>query len=319
MGGSAAADILDGAGGDDILIGFGGDDLLVGGDGRDGVVYLEDGGASGVAVDLSAGTGRDTHGDNDTLVSIEDITGTHLADLIIGSSAANQLVGKSGDDVLEAVGGGGALFGNSGDDRLIAGSGGDTLHGGSGAADVVDYLQAATGGIFDLTSGSGQVGVLALDTLMGFEDVIGTRFSDTVIGNDYANFIIAKSGDDTLFSEAGDDEIHGNSGDDVISGGLGNDLLVGGSGIDTLDFGARAGIALTFLSGVTVDLNRDSAADGLGSTDNFRGFENLAGTPGRDVFLGDSVANVLTGGDGNDVLVGRGGDMNSSAAPGSTG
>ena len=308
MGGSAAADILDGAGGDDILIGFGGDDFLIGGDGRDGVVYLEDGGASGVAVDLSAGTGRDTHGDNDTLVSIEDITGAHLADLIIGNSAANQLVGKSGDDVLEAVGGGDALFGNSGDDRLIAGSGGDTLLGGSGAADVVDYLQAAAGGIFDLTSGSGQVGVLALDTLTGIEDVIGTGFSDTVIGNDEANFIIAKSGDDTLFGEAGDDEIHGNSGDDVISGGLGNDLLVGGSGIDTLDFGARAGIALTFLSGVTVDLNRDSPADGLGSTDTFRGFEDLAGTPGRDVFLGDDVANVLTGGDGNDVLVGRGGD-----------
>ena len=93
------------------------------------------------------------------------------------------------DEILEAVGGGDALFDNSGDDRLIADSGGDALHGVSYAADVVGYLQAAAGGILDLTSGSGQVCMI---TWTGIEDVIMARFVDTIIGNKDANFIIAK-------------------------------------------------------------------------------------------------------------------------------
>ena len=160
--GSETGNALDGAGGADTLRGNGGDDVLTGGAGNDGL----DGGSGNDALSggddndtliggagndtLDGGAGSDTAsyatstaivkvslaitatqatggGGNDTLVSIENLTGGSAADLLVGNGDANVLDGGAGADQI--VGGDGAdvLIGGAGRDVLVGGGGGDTF------------------------------------------------------------------------------------------------------------------------------------------------------------------------------------------------
>lgn len=74
-------------------------------------------------------------------VSIENVTGTKFADMLIGDQGANvlkglagkdQLSGQKGSDVLKGSGGNDQLDGGNGQDTLIGGGGKDTLTGGRG-------------------------------------------------------------------------------------------------------------------------------------------------------------------------------------------
>ena len=115
LGGGAGNDTLLGGDGNDTLQGNSGNDSLVGGAGTDRAWY---GGASGaVNVDLVAGTASGADG-NDTLVSIEHVTGSGYDDRIFGDGAANSIDGGAGNDTL--VGGGGL-------DTLSGGAGNDTI------------------------------------------------------------------------------------------------------------------------------------------------------------------------------------------------
>jgi Ca2+-binding RTX toxin-like protein len=90
-------DRLYGDSGDDVLLGGRGDDSVDGGIGRDRASWYNDGGTQGIVVDLVEG--KATRGrEIDTLVSIEDVTGTAHADAINGSSAANNIRAAGGDD-----------------------------------------------------------------------------------------------------------------------------------------------------------------------------------------------------------------------------
>jgi len=102
-------DLLYGAANNDRLAGGEGNDLMDGGGGTDVARYDKDGGGQGVTVNLSAvahggvaaGTAIDSHGDTDTLVSIEQVRGTNYGDLLIGGGGVDDLRGRGGDDVLE--------------------------------------------------------------------------------------------------------------------------------------------------------------------------------------------------------------------------
>src|SRR5882757_236708 len=87
--GEAGDDILHGGDFNARLIGGSGADLLSGGLGTDTADYS--GSPAGVTVDLGFGTGHGGDAEGDTLVSIEGITGSALADT---------LTGDAGDDVL---------------------------------------------------------------------------------------------------------------------------------------------------------------------------------------------------------------------------
>ena len=81
--GLAAADRLYGELGNDLLKGGLGNDRVDGGDGTDRASWYDDGGTRGVTVDLSNGTA--TRGsETDTLLSIENVTGTIYADVLYG-------------------------------------------------------------------------------------------------------------------------------------------------------------------------------------------------------------------------------------------
>lgn len=117
---------LEGLGGDDVLEGLGGNDTLDGGPGRDGVDFNAS--PDGVTVDLKDGTASGEG--EDTLVSIQDVTGSSEGDTILGSTVSNTLDGGGGPDLLRGGDGDDTLNGGGGSDSLVGGNNKDTLNGG---------------------------------------------------------------------------------------------------------------------------------------------------------------------------------------------
>jgi Ca2+-binding RTX toxin-like protein len=138
LSGDANANVLAGGGGSDLLAGRGGADTLDGGGGTDTVDYSA--AAAGVVVDLAAGVASaDGDGGSDTLVSVENVTGSSLGDSLSGDANANVLAG-----------GGGA-------DNLVGGLGADTIDGWPGD----DTISARDGIIDTITCGGGTDSVTA--------------------------------------------------------------------------------------------------------------------------------------------------------------
>src|SRR5262249_5812115 len=120
--GLGGSDTLSGLGGEDLLDGGDGDDALDGGTGVDSATYASAG--LGVVVSLAVAGAQDTGGaGNDTLVSIENLTGSAFDDKLAGNDTANQLSGLAGSDRLDGAGR---------PDPLVGGGGGDIPVGGSG-------------------------------------------------------------------------------------------------------------------------------------------------------------------------------------------
>jgi Ca2+-binding RTX toxin-like protein len=221
-GNQSGNDKLDGGSGNDQLFGELGNDTLIGGtginklDGGDGIdtaSYAAS--ASGMIISVAgAGNGIAFAVDNsvnDTLLNIENIIGSNLADQIGGSAAINVIDAGNGNDLIH--GGGGA-------DIMNGGGGVDTAaYGGSGAGVNVNLgvvIQVSAGssvGLLQTVAGTGAGGDAQGDTLTGIENLIGSNFVDTLTGNLAAN------------------KLEGGAGDDVINGGSGNDLIVGGASV----------------------------------------------------------------------------------------
>ena len=293
--GDDGSDVIDGANGDDLLLGGDGDDSLAGGRGDDVVDgglgvdtadYSQDGGAAGISVDLTQASGQvtDTHGDTDTLVSIEHIIGSSSSDIFIGDSTANRFIGADGAD------------------QFVASGGNDTLTGGSGI-DVVDYSGWASG--INVAGANVSKGSGYNDTLSGIEHIIGTSQSDGFIGDGSGNVFEGRGGDDTFV------------------GGAGSDSLDGGSGSDTVDYsqdGGSYGVTVNLDDGAARDTfgNTDALSSieqviGTNQTDNILGgadAETLRGNGGADLLFGGGGNDALFGDAGNDVLIaGSGSDL----------
>ncbi|WP_342240565.1 M10 family metallopeptidase C-terminal domain-containing protein [Inquilinus sp. OTU3971] len=344
--GGSGDDELDGDTGIDRLVGGDGDDLFEGGVGADRL----DGGAGidtaryygsngGVTVDLSTGatSGGDAWGD--TLVSIENITGSFGDDILIGNAGANVLKGLDGDDLLR---------GGAGADRLEGGF--DT--------DTVSYYIGSIGVTIDLSANTGSGGDAQGDTLFGFENVSGSQGNDRVTGNIFANILQGWNGDDVLQGGAGADRLDGgggidtasyaiswvgvtadlstgtgrggeaeddilvsienldgsqkadiligNAGANALKGGDGNDTLRGGGGADRLDGGTGIDTAIysTGSVGVAVDLSAGTGSGGDAQGDILVSIENLDGSQANDQLTGNADANLLKGLAGADVLRG---------------
>lgn len=120
--GTQFADVFKGSTRAEEFMGLGGKDTIDGGGGFDVVRYHRDanflGGGAGVTVDLGKGTAIDGFGKADTLISIEAVRGTALADKLAGSSVHNELRGDAGND---------QLAGGLGNDLLVGGAGKDTF------------------------------------------------------------------------------------------------------------------------------------------------------------------------------------------------
>ena len=290
--GGDGSDALYGGGGSDILRGDAGADIINGGAGIDRADYNS--ALTGVTVDLTIGTSSD----GDTLTGVENLFGSGLNDILIGSSDANTFYGYNGNDRLSGLGGNDWLLGQDGNDVLIGGDGNDYLSGGSGGdilrgdagADAIDggagidradYNSALTGVTVHLTNGTSSDG----DTLTGIEDLFGSGLNDILIGSSGANTFYGYNGNDQLLGLAGDDWLIGQADDDALFGGEGGDFLSGGDGNDGL-FGEEA---------------NDSLYGGYGD-------DYLSGGDGNDVIWGEAGNDQIDAGAGSDFVVLGAGD-----------
>ena len=308
--GDDGANVLDGGAGGDRLVGHGGADTLIGGGDRDRVDYSYESGGGAVFADFATGVFIDTHGDTDSLVEVESITGGAAADRLFGDAGDNGLSGAAGDDLI---------VGRAGADTLVGGDGFDTLDyaqdGGAGAVTVDLAARSATD-----THGD-------TDFVFGFEEVIGTDQADVLMGDALANRFLGGAGDDTLLGGDGDDELQGGAGADSMDGGLGDDIyrveaagdrILDAGGVDrveaSIDFGLQFGLEnLTLLAGATRGSGNSQANHLIGSDSDDvllggAGDDLLEGGAGADALAGHAGADQLNGGDGDDTLLGREGD-----------
>jgi Ca2+-binding RTX toxin-like protein len=206
-----------------------------------------------VRVDLRITTVQDTRGaGKDTIINVENVTGTKFNDTIFGSNTADLLSGGDGSDNLyggdghDAIEGGSGndnLNGGIGNDRIAPGIGNDVVNGGIGI-DTVDYrkLVGTQGVQVDLRlTGAQDTKGAGIDTILSIEQIYGSDFNDTIIGTDGDNWMHASKGSDSLFGGGGNDALFSDpidNGGDNLDGGSGNDLLRGGFGNDTLTGGA---------------------------------------------------------------------------------
>jgi hypothetical protein len=169
--------------------------------------------------------------------------------------------------------------GSNFDDVIAGTAGSDNLDGQGGANNFVSYLGASSGVTVNLSITTSQAtGGAGSDTLLNFESIMGSNFSDTLTGT---------------------------SGNNVLQGNGGADVLNSGAGIDTADY-------LNAVGGLTADLgtpdNNTPGSDAAGDT--YIGIEGLRGSDnGADTLRGVANTNFLEGGHGNfaDILDGAGG------------
>jgi Ca2+-binding RTX toxin-like protein len=301
--GTDGADVLSTAGFDKVVVpASGGDDLVCATSGRDALLRGGPGADSffggpttllsygevetGVQIDLAAGTVVDG-GETDTVSGIHDVGGSRGADTFVGTSGddtyysgdqlatgetADVVHSGAGDDVVRAGSGSGVDLG-PGDDRGLVVDG--TVDGGAGDDDITIYMSGTANG------GPGR------DDLYGWVDAVDTR--EPAEGDRFV--------------------LNGGSGRDLIRQPSGAMLgasdcpsicararIDGGSGWDTLAVRNRG----------VVDLAAGTARTSRGRS-HLTSVENVTGSSRDQVFRGDSAANRLAGGGGNDVLIGRGG------------
>lgn len=152
----------------------------------------------------------------------------------------NNRTGTSGRDVLEAHPEGAYLHGLAGDDSLLASDGEDLLDGGVGV-DTVSYARASQGVVVDLALRAAQdTRGAGMDTLIGIENLLGSRLADHLSGSEEANLLDGGDGDDVLLGSAGADRHRGGAGADLF---LYRSAMEMGQGVRArdriLDFGAE--------------------------------------------------------------------------------
>ncbi len=160
--GSEADNFIWGMGGNDQLEGMGGADTIDGGAGSDYSNYTR----SDEAVNVNLKTGINTGGDaeGDTLISIENVTGSDFNDTIIGSDGGNKIYAGSGDDVIVGSGGTDTLYGENGADTFMYYSN-DTF----GSVDTIKDFDISEGDVIDIS-----------DLLIGY-DPLTDAISDFVL------------------------------------------------------------------------------------------------------------------------------------------
>lgn len=210
------------------------------------------------------------------------IKGTNGDDLIRGSKFPDKIYGKAGND---------RLYGEEGNDLISGGPGMNYLDGGYGN-NTVSYADVTAPVTVDLITQKGSWSSVNEDYLIGFRNIIGSRYNDKLYGlGDYPN---------TLTGGRGDDELYGRGGNDTLVPGPGADVADGGDGVDTVSY-APAGAA------VTVDLGNAANNRGDAKGDSYVSIENAGGTRFGDTLTGNAGVNRLNGYAGNDTLDGAGG------------
>jgi Ca2+-binding RTX toxin-like protein len=238
--------------------------------------------------------------------SVTNVTGTAYADVIHGSSAANDISAGGGDDTI---------LGSAGNDTIHGGDGHNTLD--YGAFDN-DHPLTVTGA----NDGAGTVSFTGGSQIFsGITTISGGAGNDAIDLHTWtqAAHISGGPGNDVLRGGAGSDTIEGGPGDDTIRGSFGDDVIHGDAGHNTLDYSTFDSAHPIVVSG-TADGAGSTSVDGPQSIhQTFTGITTLIGGDGDDRIdlsvwssgahvSGGAGADIITGGAGGDSLEGGAGD-----------
>ncbi|CAN7623273.1 M10 family metallopeptidase C-terminal domain-containing protein [Bosea sp. LjRoot9] len=334
--GSSLVDTLKGNASANVIEGGAGADTIDGDAGSDTASYVSSNAA--VTVNLTLSTQSGGHAQGDVLTNIENIIGSAYADTLTGNTGVNVLSGGGGNDTL--IGGAGAdtlngddgsdtasyaasgagvavnlatnvntggdaagdllfgvenvtgsesadtligdaganiLRGGGGADLIQGGAGADTLDGGSdpgsGVGDTVSYASSGSAVSINFQTGVNTGGDAQGDVLSGFEFVVGSAYGDTfTTANNYVGYTYWTGG-------AGDDLY-------VINNNYTYDLVTEAANAGTDE------VRVSVLGSYTLTANVENLT--------YTGTGGFTGT-------GNTLANIITGGNGNDTLVGGGG------------
>ncbi len=264
--GDGGANALTGGAGNDTMSGGLGADVLTGAGGTDTASYASE--TDAMFIDLATGSARRGAAANpveDTLITIENVSGGSGSDGIAGNAGANRLEGGDGNDTLVGAAGNDTLLGQAGNDTFSysIGDGNDALVDGGDGVDTLSILgnlgantltvtydgsviTSITGTVAsllnvehvtaDLAGGtdvlsygatSANVSVnLGAHTASGFSAISGQAISN--IEN-----VVGGSGADTLTGDNLANNLGGGGGNDTLTGGGGNDAVTGDAGNDT--------------------------------------------------------------------------------------
>jgi Ca2+-binding RTX toxin-like protein len=285
--GGAGNDRLEGGEGNDTLVagGAGGfNDTLLGGDGNDELRGRDVFDPTGRLVFLGPGTGADTIRGYGFFNNIADFGGATV-DIAFNLATGVAGTGPLADTLdqvrgLRAGAGDDTVIGSGFNDLIFLGLGADSANGGAGI-DTISYADAAGDVTIDLLNERAIDWGGDTDIIVGFEQVWGGNYDDSIRGNNLDNTLQGLAGDDTID---------------------------GAGGYDTVRYTAQFLPQFQITQGVTIDLDQGFAIDPFGDTDTLINIEAAHGTnfdddiKGRD--LGPNNISNLRGLGGNDILRG---------------
>lgn len=224
-----------------------------------------------------------------------------------------------------------ALTMNLGGARIVLG-GSFTVAGTLPTAGTITSLTYSTVGATPVTEFS----VTGISMSYGsFMDAMADGDFNAVAGNG-ADWITGSAGGDKIYGGAGNDKLEGLAGNDSLFGGGGNDTLDGGAGNDSMQGGTgndiyivdslldkviesagggmdgiRTALASYTLGAEIENLQFTTTANASGAGNALanlltggRGNDSLSGLDGNDTLRGGMGHDTLAGGNGNDLLVG---------------
>jgi serralysin len=305
LAGTSGANILNGAAGNDALDGALGDDAIDGGSGSDTASYASS--FTGVSVSLALAGAPQATGDtgSDTLVSIENLSGSFFNDSLTGDSGNNVLTGLDGNDVLNGGVGSDTMVGGFGDDKYYIADPGDVVVEAANQGDDMVFVL----GTYTLAQG------VSIETLVALNQsstdplvLTGNEFGQSLYGNLGDNYLNGGQGNDFLVGLAGNDNLLGGTGADDMQGGTGNDVYYADQAGDRIFENAGEGSDLvvatasyTLTDGAAVEtMSADPNAGNINLTGN-EFAQSIYGNAGNNNIAGMGGADFLVGGAGNDT------------------
>ncbi|WP_281421953.1 M10 family metallopeptidase C-terminal domain-containing protein, partial [Rhizobium aethiopicum] len=270
--GNDLANTIKGAAGADTLDGKAGADILIGGTGNDTYIVDNVGDLVTERPNEGADLVKTTVSSYALTNNVENLIFIGTGDFAgTGNALANTIVGGAGNDTLDGGVGNDTLDGGAGNDIYVVDS----------ASDVIN--EAVGAGTDEIRTALAAYSIAALVNVENLTYTGSANFTGT--GNAFANTIT------------------GGAGNDMLNGGGGADTLIGGAGNDTYIVD-HVGDLVTEAADAGIDTVRTTLASYTLGSD----VENLTNI-GTAAFAGtgNSLANTITGGAGNDTLDGAAG------------